>query len=45
VIPTPIGDPVTSTVDHFLPGIAVDMNTSGSSTHMAVGYYFRPRTS
>jgi hypothetical protein len=35
-------DPVTSTVDHFLPGIAVDKNTSGSSTHIAVGYYYFP---
>ena len=35
-------DPVTSTVDHFLPGIAVDKNTSGSSTHVAVAYYYFP---
>ena len=35
-------DPVTSTVDHFLPGIAVDPATSGASAHLAVTYYFYP---
>jgi len=35
-------DPTTSTVDHFLPGIAVDKNTSGASTHVAVTYYYFP---
>jgi len=35
-------DPTTSTVDHFIPGIAVDKNTSGASTHVAVGYYYYP---
>ena len=35
-------DPVTSGVDHFLPGIAVDKNTSGSGTHLAVAYYYFP---
>ena len=35
-------DPVTSTVDHFLPGIAVDKSTSGNSTHVAVAYYYFP---
>ena len=35
-------DPVSSTVDHFIPGIAVDKNTSGSSTHVAVTYYYFP---
>jgi hypothetical protein len=35
-------DPVSSTVDHFIPGIAVDKNTSGSSTHIAVAYYYFP---
>jgi hypothetical protein len=35
-------DPVSSTVDHFLPGIAVDKNTSGSGTHLAVTYYYFP---
>jgi hypothetical protein len=35
-------DPVSSTVDHYIPGIAVDKNTSGSSTHIAVAYYYYP---
>jgi hypothetical protein len=35
-------DPVSSTVDHFIPGIAVDKNTSGNSTHIAVTYYYFP---
>ena len=35
-------DPTTSTVDHFLAGIAVDQATSGSSTHLGVTYYFYP---
>jgi hypothetical protein len=35
-------DPVTSSVDHFIPGLAVDPTTSGSSTHLALTYYFYP---
>jgi hypothetical protein len=35
-------DPVNSGIDHFLPGIAVDKNTSGNSTHVAVAYYYLP---
>jgi hypothetical protein len=35
-------DPVTSTVDHFIPGLAVDPGTSGSSAHLALTYYFYP---
>ena len=38
-------DPVNSGADHFLPGIAVDKNTSGTSTHLAVGYYYFPVSS
>ncbi|HMJ00898.1 MAG TPA: sialidase family protein [Gaiellaceae bacterium] len=38
-------DPTTSGADHFLPGIAVDKNTSGSGTHLAVGYYYFPVSS
>jgi len=33
-------DPVNSGVDHFIPGIAVDKSTSGSSAHLALGYYY-----
>lgn len=32
-------DPVTSTVDHFTPGVAVDSNTSGSTAHLTVTFY------
>jgi len=38
-------DPVTSGVDHFIPGIAVDRATSGSSAHLALGYYYYPVSS
>ena len=32
-------DPVTSSVDHFLPAIDADKTTSGSGAHLAVTYY------
>jgi hypothetical protein len=35
-------DPVTSTVDHFLPTLAVDPATSGATAHLALTYYFFP---
>lgn len=35
-------DDVTSGVDHFLPGIGVDPNTSGPSAHLTVVYYYYP---
>ena len=35
-------DPVTSSVDHVLPAIAVDPQTSGSSAHIGIVYYFHP---
>jgi hypothetical protein len=38
-------DPTTSVVDHFLPGVGVDRNTSGSTTKVAVTYYFYPNVS
>ena len=38
-------DPVTSTVDHFIPGLAVDPTTSGSTAHLGLSYYFYPQTS
>jgi hypothetical protein len=37
-------DPVTSTVDHFIPGIGIDPTTSGATAHVAVTYYFYPQT-
>ena len=36
-------DAVTSTVDHFLPGIAVDPATSGATTHLGLTYYYYPQ--
>ena len=38
-------DDITSTVDHFIPGLAVDRSTSGSTTHLALGYYYYPNRS
>jgi hypothetical protein len=35
-------DDVTTTVDHFIPGLAVDPATSGSSAHLALTYYYYP---
>jgi hypothetical protein len=35
-------DPTTSTVDHFLPAIAVDPATSGASAHIGIVHYFYP---
>src|SRR5205823_3743656 len=33
-------DAVTSTVDHFIPGVGVDKNTSGSTIKVGVTYYY-----
>lgn len=38
-------DATTSTVDHFIPGLGVDTNTSGTTTHLAMTYYFYPVSS
>jgi hypothetical protein len=35
-------DPTTSTVDHFIPGIGVNPQTSGGNTHIAIVYYYYP---
>ena len=36
-------DATTSTVDHFIPGIAADRATSfGGSAHLALGYHYYP---
>jgi hypothetical protein len=32
-------DPTTSTVDHFIPGLAIEPGTAGSSAHLALTYY------
>ena len=42
---TPVRIPIdaaTSGVDHFIPGIAVDKSTEGSTAHLALGYYYYP---
>jgi hypothetical protein len=36
-------DARTSTVDHFIPTLAVDPATSGSTAHLALTYYFFPK--
>src|ERR1017187_7580279 len=37
-------DATTSTVDHFIPGIGIDPATSGATAHVAVHYYFYPKS-
>ena len=38
-------DPVTSTMDHFIPGIGIDPTTSGASAHVAVHFYAYAKSS
>ncbi|MFI7602480.1 sialidase family protein [Actinoplanes sp. NPDC049681] len=38
-------DAVTSTVDHFVPGVGVDPSRSGSSARIGVSYYYYPTAS
>ncbi|MCU1451666.1 MAG: uncharacterized protein JWP02_3836 [Acidimicrobiales bacterium] len=35
-------DPVSSSAEHFLPGIAVDPASTAAAPHLAVTYYFYP---
>ncbi len=35
-------DATSSTVDHFIPGLGLDPNTSGASAHLALTYYYYP---
>jgi hypothetical protein len=37
-------DAVTSSVDHFLPGIAIEIGTAGASAHIGVTYYSYAQT-
>jgi nucleoid-associated protein YgaU len=37
-------DPVTSTVDHFIPGFGVDPATAGAATRIGLYYYFYPQS-
>jgi hypothetical protein len=38
-------DATSSTVDHFIPGVGVDKNSSGSSIRVGVTYYYYPNVS
>jgi hypothetical protein len=38
-------DATTSTVDHFVPGLAVDKSTSGNTTRIGITYYYYPTAS
>jgi hypothetical protein len=42
VVRIPIDD-TTSAVDHFIPGLAVDNATAGSSAHLGLTYYYYPQ--
>jgi hypothetical protein len=37
-------DAIASTVDHFIPGIGIDASTSGATAHVAIHYYFYPKS-
>jgi hypothetical protein len=41
VVRIPI-DPTTSAADHFIPGIAADKTTQGSTAHLGLAFYFYP---
>jgi hypothetical protein len=36
-------DPTTSTVDHFIPGLAIDPTTAGGTAHLGLTYYYYPQ--
>ena len=38
-------DATTSTVDHFIPGFAVDHTTGGTTAHLGLTFYFYPAAS
>jgi hypothetical protein len=38
-------DPVSSGVDHFIPGLGVDPATSGAGAHLGLAYYYYPDAS
>jgi hypothetical protein len=37
-------DDVTSSVDHFIPGVGIDTDTSGSAAHIGLHYYYYPQS-
>ncbi len=36
-------DAVTSTADHFIPGLGIDPATAGSAAHLGLTYYYYPQ--
>jgi hypothetical protein len=36
-------DKLSSTVDHFIPGLGVDRSTSGKTAHLTATYYYYPQ--
>jgi len=38
-------DATTSTIDHFIPGVGIDPTTSGTTAHVAVHFYYYPKSS
>jgi hypothetical protein len=38
-------DDTSTTVDHFIPGIGIDLSTSGATAHVAVHYYYYSNSS
>jgi len=36
-------DAITSTVDHFIPGLGIDPTTSGSTAHLGLTFYYYPQ--
>jgi BNR repeat-like domain len=37
-------DDISSTIDHFIPGIGIDPATSGATAHIAIHYYYYSQT-
>jgi hypothetical protein len=37
-------DDISSTVDHFIPGVGIDPATSGASGHVGLHYYYYPQS-
>jgi hypothetical protein len=37
-------DAVSSTVDHFIPGLGIDPSTAGSTAHLGLTYYYYPQS-
>jgi hypothetical protein len=35
-------DAVSSSVDHFIPGLGIDPNTAGTTAHLGLTYYYYP---